>query len=131
MAARIVCDMGGVGGSGVINLPNIRGWYVEKAGPPDEDGAQVDVWIVFVTAGSREVLRRRVTVSNGTSPVLARNLAPTSLADLITETRATTPTAFTALMQATGATQVARQKAIADALIAAGIIAVNLRGPTS
>jgi hypothetical protein len=123
--------MGGVGGSGVLNLPNIRGWYVERAGIPDEDGATVDVWVVFVTLGAREVLRRRVTVSNTFSTVLSRNASPTSLDDMITTSTASTPTAFSTLMQATGATPALRQKAYADALITGGVIAVNLRGPTS
>lgn len=130
-ASRIVCDMGGAGGSGTINLPNVRGWGIEAISVPDEDAAVVDLLIVFFTPGARPLLRKKITIRNGACDQLSRNASPTSLDDIITVGSVTAATAYTDLRATSGATKALREKAMADSLIANNIIAVNLRGPTS
>lgn len=133
MALRNVCDMGGAGGSGVVNLPNIRGWtpLVQKV---DEEDARAELFIVFLTGGGtpREILRVPVVITDTSSTQLSRNASPTSLGDLVTSTPANLPGAFSAFAAAvSGASKAAREKAAADALISTNVIAANLRGPTS
>lgn len=132
MSTRRTCDMT-AGASGVLVVPNIRDWGCEPVGSFDEDGGQVDVAIDFYLAALPNPIRRVVTVTNTVSTQLSRNGAPTGLDDLILRGQVATPTGFTQAINGYrgGATKNARQKGLADALIAAGIIAANLGGTTS
>lgn len=107
---------------------------MERAGPPDEDGNQIDLMVRFLTGGGspKEIVSYRITVSDTVSDQLTRNASPTSISDLVIKVRGvSTPGAFSALMAVNGATRAIREKGVADALIAANVIATNLRGPTS
>ncbi len=132
MSTHATCDLTGTGGSGALALPNIRTWGVEAVQAPDEDASTWALRVDFFASGQRLMRSAIVVVANASSTRLTRNASPTSIDDIIVSDLLITPTAFTDAMTAYrgGATKNARQKALADALIAANLM-VNLTGPTT
>jgi len=121
------------GAQGALTVPNIRDWGCEPVSRWEEDGSQADVAVDFYLAGLANPKRIIVSVSNTVSSRLTRNPTPTGFDDLILKGTVATPTGFTAALNGWrgAATKNARQKGLADALIAAGIIDASLGGTTS
>jgi hypothetical protein len=138
--------MNGSGGSGNVTIPNIKDWGCEPMGELDDDGAQVDIRVDFYSGGD-VVQTFKLTVSNTVSDRLRRNPSPTNFYDRIIKDSGaqaiSTPTGYTQIAAAwrQAGSRANRMKALADALIAVGVIAkggVNgvpagqgLDGPTS
>lgn len=137
MSTRRTCDMT-AGASGALVVNNIRDWGCELAAgsnwdASEENGAQIDLAIDFYHATWANPIRKIITISNTVSSRLSRNGAPTGIDDLIVKDTISTAGLFTTAIAAwrAAANKNARQKALADALIAAGVIHANLSGTTS
>jgi hypothetical protein len=133
MSTRRTCAL-----TATIGVPNINGWGVEPVVGADwdkaeETGQQVDIRVDVYQVGLPIPLSFVVTVSNTTSSRLTVNGAPTGIGDLILKDTVATPAGFTNAVAGwrSGGTRNARQKGLADALIAAGIIGAGLGGVTS
>jgi hypothetical protein len=127
------------GGQGALPVANVRDWGCElPAGAnwdaAEEEGQQIDVAVDFYQAAlPNPMIRRIVTLSDTTSTQLTRNPEPTGLDDLVLRGQVATPGAFTAALagwRAAG-TKAARQRALAEALLAAGVVHSSLGGSTS
>lgn len=132
MSTRLTCDMT-TGAQGSLAVPNIKNWGCEPVASFDEDAAQVDIAVDFYLNGLANPHRYVITVTNSVSSKLSRNGASTGFDDLVLRGTAATPTGFTQAINGyrSGATKQTRQKGLADALIAAGIIDSTLGGTTS
>ena len=127
--ARKVCDL-----STPITVPNVQGWGAESNSPANEDSNTWQLRLTFYGIGGRIWSSHVITVANGTSTRIFRNPSPGSYTDLILSDNLATPTAFDALMNAVRAaanTKLARQKAMADTLLALGVVDASLTGTTS
>lgn len=131
MSTRKTCDMT-AGAQGPLPVPNVKDWGCEPAAW-DEDGQQVNVRVDFYLAGLLKPHTIIATVSNTTSTKLSRNPAPTGFEDLILVGSVDTPSGYTSAINGWrgGANKNARQKGLADALLAAGIVDASLGGSTS
>jgi hypothetical protein len=132
MSTKRTTDMT-AGASGALPVPNIKDWGCEPATVFNEDNAQVSVKVDFYLAGLPNPYAFVVSVANGESTKLSRNLAATGFSDLIVASTVATPTGFTDALAGWkgGNTKNQRQKGLADALLAAGIIDASLGGTTS
>lgn len=132
MSTRRTTDMT-TGAQGALAVPNIRDWGCEPVSSFDEDGGQVDIAVDFYQVGLSNPKRFIVTVTNTVSTRLSRNVAPTGFDDMVVRGTLATPTGFTSVLNGYrgGASKSLRQKGLADALIALGVIDAGLGGVTS
>ncbi len=121
-----------------VQIPNINGWGCEAAAganwdAAEESGQQINIRVDFYLVGLPNPISRVVTVTNTVSDRLTVNGAPTGLDDLILKDTVATAAGFTNAIAGwrSGGTRQARQKGLADALIAAGIIGAGLGGVTT
>lgn len=127
--ARKVCDL-----STPITVANVQGWGAESNSPADEDANSWQLRLTFYGAGGRIWSSHIITVANGTSTRIFRNPSPGSYTDLILSDSIGTPTGFDTLMNAVRSaanTKLARQRAMADTLLALGVVDASLTGTTT
>lgn len=132
MSTQKTCDMT-TGPQGALGVPNVKNWGCEPVGSWDEDGGQVDIAVDFYLNNLTKAQRYIVTVTNTVSSKLFRNPAPTEFNDLVARGVVSTPTGFTTALNGYrgGVTKALRQKGLADALIALGVVDSTLSGTTS